>query len=93
MLHLKKQKKNSYLQLHSHKVLANGSLLVGSSFAKSLALALNIPFVNHMQAHVLAHFMKEGLKNQAFHFSINYKWRPYPNYKGKNYLPYDWRND
>ncbi|MEL6863350.1 MAG: tRNA (adenosine(37)-N6)-threonylcarbamoyltransferase complex transferase subunit TsaD [Bacteroidota bacterium] len=35
-----------------------GSLLVGVSFAKSLALSLNIPMiaVNHMQAHVLAHF-------------------------------------
>ena len=39
-----------------------GSLLVGTSFAKSLALGLNIPLidVNHMQAHVLAHFIKEG---------------------------------
>jgi len=38
-----------------------GSLLVGTSFAKSLALALNIPLiaVNHMQAHVLAHFIEE----------------------------------
>ena len=38
-----------------------GSLLVGSSFAKSLALALDIPLiaVNHMQAHVLAHFISE----------------------------------
>ena len=38
-----------------------GSLLVGSSFAKSLALALNIPLiaVNHMQAHILAHFIEE----------------------------------
>ena len=38
-----------------------GSLLVGSSFAKSLAIALKIPLiaVNHMQAHVLAHFIKE----------------------------------
>ena len=38
-----------------------GSLLVGTSFAKSLALGLNIPLidVNHMQAHVLAHFIKE----------------------------------
>jgi len=37
-----------------------GSLLVGVSFAKSLALALKIPLlaVNHMQAHVLAHFIK-----------------------------------
>ncbi len=38
-----------------------GSLLVGLSFAKSLALALNVPLieVNHMQAHILAHFVKE----------------------------------
>jgi N6-L-threonylcarbamoyladenine synthase len=37
-----------------------GSLLVGSSFAKSLSLALNIPLieVNHMQAHILAHFIE-----------------------------------
>lgn len=37
-----------------------GSLLVGSSFAKSLSLALDIPLieVNHMQAHLLAHFIK-----------------------------------
>jgi N6-L-threonylcarbamoyladenine synthase len=36
-----------------------GSLLVGVSFAKSFALALNIPLiaVNHMQAHILAHFI------------------------------------
>ena len=39
-----------------------GSLLVGTSFAKSLALGLNIPLieVNHMQAHILAHFIEEG---------------------------------
>lgn len=38
-----------------------GSLLVGSSFAKAMALALDIPLiaVHHMQAHVLAHFIKE----------------------------------
>ena len=38
-----------------------GSLLVGTSFAKSLALGLNIPLieVNHMQAHILAHFIEE----------------------------------
>ena len=37
-----------------------GSLLVGTSFAKSLAYGLNIPLidVNHMQAHILAHFIK-----------------------------------
>jgi N6-L-threonylcarbamoyladenine synthase len=36
-----------------------GSLLVGVSFAKGMALALNIPLieVNHMEAHVLAHFI------------------------------------
>ncbi len=39
----------------------SGSLLVGLSFAKSIALALNIPLieVNHMQGHILAHFLKE----------------------------------
>lgn len=38
-----------------------GSLLVGTSFAKGIATALNIPMidVNHLQAHVLAHFIKE----------------------------------
>ena len=36
-----------------------GSLLVGVSFAKAFALAKNLPLieVNHMQAHVLAHFI------------------------------------
>lgn len=38
-----------------------GSLLVGTSFAKAFALSLNIPLidVNHMQAHILAHFIEE----------------------------------
>ena len=38
-----------------------GSLLVGTSFAKSLAYGLDIPLidVNHMQAHILAHFIEE----------------------------------
>ncbi|MDO1500726.1 tRNA (adenosine(37)-N6)-threonylcarbamoyltransferase complex transferase subunit TsaD [Winogradskyella maritima] len=38
-----------------------GSLLVGTSFAKSLALGLNIPLieVNHMRGHILAHFIEE----------------------------------
>ncbi len=38
-----------------------GSLLVGTSFSKSLALGLNIPLIeiNHMQAHVLAHFIDD----------------------------------
>ena len=38
-----------------------GSLLVGSSFAKSLSLSLKIPLieVNHMQAHLLCHFIND----------------------------------
>jgi N6-L-threonylcarbamoyladenine synthase len=48
-----------------------GSLLVGSSFAKSLALALQIPLiaVNHMHAHILAHFIdEEGFEKPEFPF-------------------------
>ena len=48
-----------------------GSLLVGTSFAKSLAFGLNIPLieVNHMQAHILAHFIeKEGYKKPDYPF-------------------------
>ena len=48
-----------------------GSLLVGSSFAKSLAFGLDIPLieVNHMQAHILAHFIdKEGYEKPEFPF-------------------------
>lgn len=39
-----------------------GSLLVGTSFAKGLSSALNIPMidVNHLHGHVLAHFIKEN---------------------------------
>lgn len=39
-----------------------GSLLVGASFAKSMALALDIPLlaINHMQAHILAHFIDDA---------------------------------
>ena len=38
-----------------------GSLLVGTSFAKSLSLGLNIPLINvhHMHAHILAHFIQD----------------------------------
>jgi N6-L-threonylcarbamoyladenine synthase len=41
-----------------------GSLLVGTSFAKSMALALGIPLieVNHMEAHILAHLIEEDDK-------------------------------
>jgi N6-L-threonylcarbamoyladenine synthase len=48
-----------------------GSLLVGTSFAKSLAYGLDIPLieVNHMQAHILAHFIEEdGFDKPDFPF-------------------------
>lgn len=48
-----------------------GSLLVGTSFAKSMALGLGIPLieVNHMQAHILAHFIsEEGFEKPTFPF-------------------------
>lgn len=45
-----------------------GSLLVGTSFAKAFALGLDIPLIeiNHMQAHVLAHFIDEPRPNFPF---------------------------
>jgi N6-L-threonylcarbamoyladenine synthase len=45
-----------------------GSLLVGLSFAKSLSLALDIPLieVNHMQAHILAHFIDDFDSTNSF---------------------------
>ena len=48
-----------------------GSLVVGTSFAKALSLAKNIPMmdVNHMQGHVLAHFIDvEGKEKPKFPF-------------------------
>ncbi len=48
-----------------------GSLLVGTSFAKSFAMALDIPLiaVNHMHAHILAHFIdEEGFDKPEFPF-------------------------
>ncbi|MFB9052402.1 tRNA (adenosine(37)-N6)-threonylcarbamoyltransferase complex transferase subunit TsaD [Formosa undariae] len=48
-----------------------GSLLVGTSFAKSLAYGLDIPLidVNHMQGHILAHFIDEdGFNKPPFPF-------------------------
>jgi len=48
-----------------------GSLLVGVSFAKSFAQALNVPIieVNHMRAHVLAHLIeKKGMQTPEFPF-------------------------
>lgn len=48
-----------------------GSLLVGTSFAKGFALAQNIPLieVNHLQGHILAHFVKkDGAENRQPNF-------------------------
>ncbi|HHW80259.1 MAG TPA: tRNA (adenosine(37)-N6)-threonylcarbamoyltransferase complex transferase subunit TsaD [Bacteroidales bacterium] len=44
-----------------------GSLLVGTSFAKGFSTALDIPLieVNHLHAHVLAHFIKEHAEDQS----------------------------
>lgn len=45
-----------------------GSLLVGVSFAKAFALGRNIPLIdiNHMQAHVLAHFIGDNKPSFPF---------------------------
>ncbi len=45
-----------------------GALLVGSSFAKGLAMSLNIPLlgINHMQAHILAHFIDDPKPSYPF---------------------------
>jgi N6-L-threonylcarbamoyladenine synthase len=47
-----------------------GSLLVGSSFAKSFAMGMEIPLiaVNHMQGHILSHFIDEGNAIPEFPF-------------------------
>ena len=45
-----------------------GSLLVGHSFTKGLALSLNVPYVNvdHVDAHVLAHFIDGDIPKLPF---------------------------
>lgn len=47
-----------------------GSLLVGTSFAKGLSLALNVPLldVNHLHGHVLSHFIKEDENTEVPEF-------------------------
>lgn len=47
-----------------------GSLLVGTSFAKGLAISLNIPLidVNHLHAHVLSHYIKENEDDEVPEF-------------------------
>ncbi|MCF0206506.1 MAG: tRNA (adenosine(37)-N6)-threonylcarbamoyltransferase complex transferase subunit TsaD, partial [Bacteroidales bacterium] len=44
-----------------------GSLLVGASFAKGMAAALQIPLVgvNHLHGHILAHFLRESGEDEA----------------------------
>ena len=48
-----------------------GSLLVGTSFAKGLSLGLRIPMVdvNHLHAHVLAHFIRENADDEVPQFT------------------------
>lgn len=45
-----------------------GALLVGTSFAKAFALGLDIPLIeiNHMQAHILAHFIEKPMPSFPF---------------------------
>lgn len=47
-----------------------GSLLVGTSFAKGLSISLGKPLieVNHMQAHILVHFIEDGSPKPEFPF-------------------------
>ena len=47
-----------------------GSLLVGTSFAKSFSMGMNIPLIqiNHMKAHILSLFIDEGQKTPKFPF-------------------------
>lgn len=47
-----------------------GSLLVGNSFAKAFSMGMQIPIIaiNHMKAHILAHFIDEGNKQPNFPF-------------------------
>jgi len=47
-----------------------GSLLVGSSFAKSLSLSLNIPLIeiNHMHAHILSIYIEDNIDKPKFPF-------------------------
>lgn len=47
-----------------------GSLLVGTSFAKGLAIALDIPMVdvNHLHGHVLSHFIKDDATTEVPEF-------------------------
>ncbi|MDZ7646387.1 MAG: hypothetical protein U5K54_03965 [Cytophagales bacterium] len=69
-----------------------GSLLVGVSFAKGMAIALGIPLieVNHMEAHVLAHFICRKPKAFLSFSMLNSKWRPHPT-RSRERLSYTWK--
>ena len=47
-----------------------GSLIIGTEFSKGLALSLDIPVidVNHMQAHILVHFINNSNLKPTFPF-------------------------
>ena len=57
-----------------------GSLLVGVNFAKGLARALNIPLidVNHLQGHVMAHFIDEPSPEDNTQINTDIKYPPLP---------------
>lgn len=69
--------KNAHLSLRDIHAIAVtqgpgliGSLLVGLSAAKSLSLCLNLPLigVNHLQAHILAHFIRDSHPHESLSF-------------------------
>ena len=66
-----------------------GSLLVGTSFAKGLALSQNIPLVevNHLQAHILAHFIEEKPTPSPSLNGGEEKPTPSPSLKGREVAP------
>ncbi len=66
-----------------------GSLLVGTSFAKGLALSQNIPLVevNHLQAHILAHFIEEKPTPDPSLKGREEKPTPSPSLKGRELAP------
>ena len=57
-----------------------GSLLVGVSFAKGFARSLGIPMidVNHLQGHVMAHFIKEEVRGEDGEVRVNSNIPPLP---------------
>ena len=66
-----------------------GSLLVGTSFAKGLALSQDIPLVevNHLQAHILAHFIEEKPTPSPSLKGREEKPTPDPSLKGGEFAP------